>query len=134
MKCSGGHYNWVKYVAVALLPPTAFFIVVVTFRISVTLPPMVALVHILRPIISPQTTRVTIFALTLPKFSLLSIPVRILYTIYGVWNLDFFRMVIPPEEVCLEMSTMHALALDYLVAIYPLFLIVITYISFELHA
>ena len=25
VKCSGGHYNWAKYVAVALLPPTALF-------------------------------------------------------------------------------------------------------------
>jgi len=48
VKCSGGHYNWAKYVAVALLPPTAFFILVVTFRISVTLPPMVVLVHFLQ--------------------------------------------------------------------------------------
>jgi len=53
---------------------------------------------------------------------------------YGIWNLDFFRTVIPPEAVCLEMSTIHALALDYLLAFYPLVLIVITYISIELHA
>ena len=47
---------------------------------------------------------------------------------------DFFRTVIPPEVVCLEMSTIHVLALDYLVALYPLILIVITNISIELHA
>ena len=134
VKCSGGHYNWAKYVAVALLPLTAFFIVIVTFRISVTLPPMVALVHTLQPIISPHITRVTIFALTAPTISSASIPARILYTIYGVWNLDFFRTVIPPEAVCLEMTTIQALALDYLVALYPLILIVLTYILIELHA
>ena len=71
---------------------------------------MVALVHILQFIVYPQKTRVT-------TFILVSIPVRILYTIYGVWNLDFFRTVILPEVVCLEMSTMQliVLALDYLV-------------------
>ena len=134
VKCSGGHYNWAKYVAVALLPLTAFFIVVVTFRISVTLPPMVALIHILQPIIAPQITRPTIFALTTPSLSTASIPVHILHTIYGVWNLDFFRTVIPPEVICVEMTTIQALALDYLVALYPLILIVITYILIELHA
>ena len=134
VKCSGGHYNWVKYVAMALLPPTAFFIVVATFRISVTLPPMVALVHILQVIISPQIARVNFFALTVPTLSSVSIPACILYTIYGVWNLDFFRTVIPPEAICLEMSTIHTLALDYLVAFYPLILIVITYTLIELHA
>ena len=134
VKCSGGHYNWAKYVAVALLPLTTFFIVIVTFRISVTLPPMVALVHILQPIIAPQITRATIFALTTPTISSASIPVHILHTICGVWNLDFFRTVIPPEAVCVEMTTIQALALDYLVALYPLILIVITYILIELHA
>ena len=134
VQCSGGHYNWAKYVAVALLPLTAFFIVIVTFRISVTLPPMVALIHILQSIISPQITRVIVFALTTQTLSSASIPARILYTIYGVWNLDFFRTVIPPEAVCLEMTTIQALALDYLVALYPLILIVITYILIELHA
>ena len=134
VKCSGGHYNWAKYVAVALLPLTAFFIVVVTFRISVTLPPMVALVHILQPIVVPQAIRVSIFALTAPILSPAKILACIIYTIYGVWNLDFFRTVIPPEAICLEMSTIQALALDYLVALYPLILIVITYILIELHA
>ena len=134
VKCSGGHYNWAKYVAVALLPLTGFFIVVLTFRISVTLPPMVALVHILQPIVVPQAIRVSIFALTAPTISPAKILACIIYTIYGVWNLDILRTVIPPEAICLEMSTIQALALDYIVAFYPLTLIVITYILIELHA
>ena len=129
VKCSG---NWAKYVAVALLPLTAFFIVVVTFRISVTLPPMVALVHILQQIVAPQGIRVSISALTAPTLS--KILTCIICTIYGVWTLDFFRTVIPPETICLEMSTIQVLALEYLVALYPLILIVITYILIELHA
>ena len=128
VKCSGGHYNWAKYVAVTLLPPTAFFIVVVTFRISVTLPPMVALVHILQPIISPQIARFTIFVLTVPTLSSASIPACILYTIYGVWflsNGDSTWSSLPGNvnNTC-----------PSLVALYHLILIVITYISIELHA
>jgi len=131
VKCSGGHYNWAKYVAVALLPPTAFFIVVVTFRISVTLPPMVALVHILQLIVASQVIRARLAA---PTPLLASIAARIFYTIYGIYNLDFFRAVIPLETFCLEMATIHVLALDYLLAFYPLVLIVITYIFIQLHA
>ena len=131
VNCSGGHYNWAKYVAVALLPLTLFFILVVTFQISVTLPPMVALVHILQLIVAPQ---VLCARLTPPTVSSISIAPRILYTIYGIWNLDFFRTVIPPEAVCLKMATIHTLALDYLVALYPLILMVITHILIEPHA
>ena len=134
VRCRSEHHNWVKYLAVALLPLTAFFIIMVAFRIRVTLPPMVALVHILQPNMAPQATRIYTFALTTPALSSGSIPLHIFYTIYGVWNLDFFRSVIPSEEICLELTTIHALALDYLVAFYPLFLILITYVLIELHA
>ena len=78
VNCSGGHYNWAKYVAVALLPLTLFFILVVTFQISVTLPPMVALVHILQLIVAPQ---VLCARLTPPTVSSISIAPRILYTL-----------------------------------------------------
>ena len=51
--------------------------------------------------------------------------VQTLATIFGVWNLDFFRTVIPP--ICLPLHTLQILALDYLVALYPLFLIIVSY-------
>ena len=134
VRCKSGHYNWVKYLSVALLPLTAFFIIMVAFRIRVTLPPMVALVHILQPNMAPQATRIYTFALTTPALSSGSILLHIFYTIYGVLNLDFFRSVIPSKEICLELTTIHALALDYLFAFYPLFLILVTYVLIELHA
>ena len=50
---------------------------------------------------------------------------------YGIWNLDFFRTLLPDN--CLNISTLHMLALDYVIALYPLFLIVITYILVDLY-
>ena len=49
---------------------------------------------------------------------------------YGIWNLDFFRVVLP--EVCLNFPTLHILALDYLIAIYPMLLMGVAYIIVEL--
>ncbi len=48
-----------------------------------------------------------------------------------MWNLDFFRDFYP--EIYLNMSTLTVLALDYAVAIYPLFLTALSYILIELH-
>ena len=53
-------------------------------------------------------------------------------TLYGIWNLDFFRTVLP--GICLHLTTLHVLALDYLIAVYPMLLMVIAYILVELHA
>ena len=47
---------------------------------------------------------------------------KFIATVYGIWNLDFFRAVVPP--ICLPLSTVQVIALDYLVAVYPLLLLV----------
>ena len=51
---------------------------------------------------------------------------------YGIWNLDFFRSL--PLNICLDLTTLQTLALDYAIAVYPLVLLVITYTLIELHA
>ena len=58
--------------------------------------------------------------------------VRTIAVLYGIWNLDFFRTLI--LHICLEVNTLQALALDYAIACYPLFLIVVFYVLIELHA
>ena len=45
---------------------------------------------------------------------------KLLMTVLGIWNLDFFRTVIP--DICLNVNTLQVLALDYLVAFYPMLL------------
>ena len=57
--------------------------------------------------------------------------IKFLATLYGIWNLDFFRLVIPP--ICLPLNTMHIIALDYLVAVYPLFLLICFYVLLTAH-
>ena len=57
--------------------------------------------------------------------------IKFLATVYGIWSLDFFCVVIPP--ICLPLNTMHIIALDYLVAVYPLFLLVCVYVLLTAH-
>ena len=59
--------------------------------------------------------------------------VHSLVSLYGVWNLDFFRLVYTPFALHSSVNTLQVLALDYAVAAYPLFLIVATYILVELY-
>ena len=49
-------------------------------------------------------------------------------TFYGVWNLDFLRLVYTPFCLQPHINTLHVLALDYLVAVYPLLLIALSYL------
>ena len=45
-------------------------------------------------------------------------------SIIGIWNLDFFRLMYKP--FCLH-QIIQSLALDYIIALYPLLLVAITY-------
>ena len=56
--------------------------------------------------------------------------VRMYSAVSGIWNLDFFRTLYP--GVCLHLTELQVLALDYLVALYPMVLMVIVYVVVEL--
>ena len=58
--------------------------------------------------------------------------VRLIPAIYGMWNLDFFHTLLP--DICLNINTLHVLALDsIIIALYPMFLVVITYLLVDLY-
>ena len=61
----------------------------------------------------------------------LLIALKLASLLYSFWNLDFFRTMIP--DICMNVSTLEALALDYAIAIYPIFLIILSYILIALH-
>ena len=57
-----------------------------------------------------------------------------LVTFSGFWNLDFFRFIIPPFCISDRLTNLHVVTLEYLVALFPLFLTVLTYVIIQLHA
>ena len=59
---------------------------------------------------------------------------QFLATVYGIWNLDFFRTLYPPFCLVPGTKTLDVIATDYIIAFYPLLLISITYACIELHA
>ena len=58
---------------------------------------------------------------------------KIVLSSIGIWNLDFFRSAYTPFCIHPNMDFIHVLVLDYLVGVYPLFLIFLTYIAVTLH-
>ena len=58
---------------------------------------------------------------------------KVILSLCGLWNLDFFRSIVPPFCVSPNMKNLHAFALEYIEAFYPLILILITYICIKLH-
>ena len=111
--------NWGKYTAVSLLPLTAFFAFVVTFRISATSPMLQGFILCTQILLCPNNIRdmkhQTLFT-------------QVVVTGLAVWNLDFFRLVYTPFCLHPNTNTLQVMALDYLIAVYPLLLIGLSYL------
>ncbi len=77
----------------------------------------------------PPFARTVILLLELyPQFNY---ALKFLSSLYGVWNLDFFRLY--NWGICLKMSPLAIVSLDYIIAIYPFVLTVISYVLISLH-
>ncbi len=131
--CTGQNmtYNWIKYIAVAYVPLTIFFFLVVIFNFNGTSPLFKSLITISQGMSSPIAVRAFLSVVT--KKNYIEIFIRLISCFYGIWNLDFFRTVLPP--ICMtNMTHLQVLSLDYAIAFYPLVLILIVYIFIRMHS
>ena len=130
-KCTSSHsHNVAKFIAAAFGPLTLFYIIVVIFKVSATSPQLSSFVIFSQWISEPISTRVILRSTR--RFPKIDIFARILSSAYAIWNLDFFRTLYPP--ICLDVSTLLTLALDYVGAFYTLFLILVTYLLIRMHS
>ena len=129
VKCPHSKTNWIKYVLVAFLPLTAFYFVILLFKVNIASSHLYGFVLYSQAITFPLLARLLV--MSFQSRSKYSIPVKILATLYGIWNLDFFRMF--DLGICLETSTLFILSLDLIVAVYPLLLMIVTYLMITLH-
>ena len=126
--------NWGKYTAVSLLPLTAFFVFVITFRLSATSPNLNGFILCVQILTSPPNMRTLANAIVVlqqinsKKFIIESDSYFVISTLAGIWNLDFFRLVYTPFCLQPHTNTLQVLALDYVVAVYPLLLITLSYL------
>ena len=130
-KCWGHGYGWVLYYFLKLFPITVhvMYFLVVIFHIRATSSPLSALVVMSHIVVYTIRLNVSFYMYIENEVTGFSyVALKVLLVLCSIWSLDFFRSVIPPFCVSSNINTVHALALEYLVAFYPIFLILITYI------
>ena len=133
VKCHGSAYGrWALYLFVALFPITVFYVIVIVFNVNTVIPPFTAFVLYCQICVTIDRIQMP----TRSKFTSKHHSPTILLlarTLSGIWNLDFGRHIIPLFCVSENLNTYHALLLDYILAFYPMLLILITYILINLH-
>ena len=137
VKCNDFNNGWIKFIVAAFLPLTIFYIIVIIFRISVTSSTLNALVMVSQIAASPPVIR------NVYSRNLVSDPYHVSYfsqfivnfiiTITTIWNLDFFRSWYGYICIRPDINYQQILLLEYAIAIYPLFLILLTFILVKLH-
>ena len=129
-KCPDGHRNWWKFILVAIVPLTFFYFFVVLFNINVTSSRLHGVVWFSQTMSTPALVRLIMVSFRYGNQRSL-IAAKIFILSYSFWNLDLFRSVIP--AICLNVTTIQAFALDYLLALYPFMLILLSYFIIELY-
>lgn len=129
--------SWAVYLLMDFVPIVIFFIIIAVFNIQASAP------HMSSFIIYAQIVALSFSMISMERdwmsvlgedhSSLATVLVRIMETVYGVWNLDISKGIFP--EVCVnsEVDMLLAYSLQYISAVFPLLLIVTVYFMIELH-
>ena len=135
VNCTAGTNNWPKYMAVSLLPTTVFLIGVLVFRFRATSPLLNGYILVCQIIASPPLQRLIARHIYEEQYENTYIGSSgFIYSgCLDIWNLNFFRLAYTPFCLHPNTSTLQVLSLDYIIATYPLALIILTYTLVRLH-
>ena len=122
------------YIAVGYGPMTLFLIFIIVFTVSVNSIPLHGFIFVSQ-IMTTNLYLTTVSAANNHHLhSTAYIIFKICVALYGICNLDFFRVLYKPFCIHPHMNTIQVRALDYLVAAYPLAVILVLYALVELHS
>ena len=123
--CKYSWYNWMKYLATTYLPLTIFVFIVIIFRFSANSGSMVVYVTLSQLMINKNIASLYILIHY-------EIHTKVVAALYSMWNMEFLNAF---TFSCLhpDLSALQILALDYLVALYPMILVFLTYMLVYWH-
>ena len=116
------------FFAKSLIPPTILCIVATVFHLNVLQPPWSVFVLVAQLISSPPALQAVLNSAIFSHFSS-----TILATVYGPWNLDFFRALYQPKCISPHINNLQALFIESLLGLYPLVLVAVLYTFMTLH-
>ena len=124
------------YLLLVIIPITIFFILVVMFRFNFTSGPFLGYIIFCQLLVLFIRKRLSVYQFGLEEMDVHGQTVaNILLSLSGIWlySMSVFRWISP---LCLHksMTNIQVVCLDYIFVVYPLFLLIITYVCIELHA
>ena len=129
-ECPCYSYGIPLYILLEIWFSTLFFAVLVMINFSANSSKWIALIlyfQIVAQLISGDPYTYTVLAKSGHW-----VPI-VLQSLYGIWNMDFLRLVIPRFCVSQGVSILGAISAGYISAFWPLVLVVLTSLAMHLH-
>ena len=122
-----GYQNWLKYTAIAFGPLTLFSAAIIAFHISATSTYLHGYILFCQLLSIPSLVRILVNSHGYNTDQNTKWLINVYTSIIGIWNLDFFRLIYKPFCLHPQMTVIQSFTLEYLIALYPLLLVAITY-------
>ena len=134
-KCDEYHLGILWYTLLVLTPTTLLYFLVLLLRVRATSAPLAGLVIFYQMYNSLITVKMPLYAsLAYSTNTFVYNCFRISLVFSGIWDLTFPKFVIPPLCLSENIGSVHAVALGYVSALYPLFLVFITFLVIRMYA
>ena len=124
-------YGIPLYVLIEVIPITVLYLIILIFRINLTSSPMTCFI-----LYSHLVMNTIIINLSYPVDQIFYQPNHfrtVVIALYGMWNLDFFKYILPPFCLSSHLKQTHVALFGYISVVYPLCLMIITLVCIELH-
>ena len=126
-KCTSEYSGWIIFITVNTIPTTVIYFIVLALKIDINRPPIISFVAFNQVLYAMDKF--------LPKEPFqVPVIVQLVKSMYGLLSLHYFDEFLPP--ICLRGigNTFGLIGLRYIQGLYPLCLVVVTYVCIELHA
>ena len=136
VKCEGSvTLQTIKFVAAAYLPLTVMFVVVTAFPLDILSPPWSMFIFVAQLFSAPAIMQGLFSVMQVTNF--ISFPLQLILTVhitvFGVWNLDFFRAVYSPWCISPHITNIHQAAIEGSIGLCPLFFLAVLSILVRLY-
>ena len=131
VKCSGAAWNWVAYILLLFLPPTACFVVLLIVDLNIHSGALTGYTFFAHTVLTTTYFFPSIITLSQSLFGYW--PLQILLTLYGAWSLNFMQFIAPPFCISTGLTTLQLFSLGYVSSVYSIVLCMATYYLIELH-
>ena len=134
-ECSSPWSGVLLYILVEFVPAILFYFIILTFRMNMSSAPMPLFIMYSQYIVYAVLKDPVILNKTLVQShsKIVQYVFITIASLYGIWNLDFLKHLVPPICISSKLSIIHTEFFGCLSALYSLSLITLTWICVELH-